>query len=40
MINYPHAHYLKMFLAKGNNVLAWNYRGYGGSSGKPSPKIL
>jgi len=34
MINYPHAYYLRYFLAKGINVMIWNYRGYGRSSAK------
>ena len=37
MVNSPHAYYLKYFLNKNINIMAWNYRGYGESSGSPNP---
>lgn len=37
MVNQPHAYYLRFFLNKDINVLVWNYRGYGLSSGSPTP---
>ena len=41
MIFESHNYYLKkLFLEKGINVLTWNYRGYGRSSGTPLPETL
>lgn len=37
MVNAPNAFWLNFFLKKGINVMAWNYRGYGQTSGVPSP---
>lgn len=37
MVNYPHNFWLKYFMNHGNNVIAWNYRGYGWSKGSPDP---
>ena len=31
---------LTLFLDKGINVIAWNYRGYGRSTGSPTPNNL
>ncbi|CDW84644.1 UNKNOWN [Stylonychia lemnae] len=36
MVNQPHAFYLRYFLNKSINILTWNYRGYGLSTGQPS----
>ena len=40
MVYGSHNFYLKFWLGKGVNVMAWNYRGYGKSSGTPTPKNL
>lgn len=40
MVHQSHSFYLKYFLDKGINVIAWNYRGYGQSTGTPSPANL
>ena len=40
MIHMSHTYYLKFFLDKGFNVFTWNYRGYGRSTGTPSPNKL
>lgn len=40
MVNQPHAYYLRYFLHKDINILLWNYRGYGRSTGKPDPQVL
>lgn len=37
MVNYPHNFWLKYFMNHGNNVVVWNYRGYGCSKGSPNP---
>ena len=37
MVNQPNAFWLNFFLKKGINVMAWNYRGYGHTSGSPTP---
>lgn len=40
MVHFSHNSYLKYFLEKGFNVMTWNYRGYGRSSGQISPHTL
>ena len=40
MVNQPHAYYLRFFLNKNINVLVWNYRGYGLSTGTPTPSNI
>lgn len=40
MVHASHNYYLKIFLDRGINVFAWNYRGYGRSTGTPNPDIL
>ena len=40
MVNQPHAFYLRFFLNKNINIMAWNYRGYGLSSGSPNPSNI
>ena len=41
MVNPPNSFYLNYFLKKGVNVMAWNYRGYGNSTGCADiPNIL
>jgi len=40
MVHASHNFYLKIFLDRGINVLTWNYRGYGKSTGTPSPDSL
>jgi len=40
MVHASHNFYLKFFLDRGINVFTWNYRGYGKSSGTPSPTYL
>ena len=40
MIHISHTYYLKLFLDRDINVLIWNYRAYGRSSGTPSPENL
>lgn len=37
MVNYPHNFWLKYFMNQGNNVIVWNYRGYGACKGSPDP---
>lgn len=37
MVNQPHAFYLRFFLNRNVNVMLWNYRGYGLSTGSPDP---
>ena len=37
MVNYPHNFWLKYFMNHGNNVIVWNYRGYGACKGSPDP---
>lgn len=37
MVHASHSFYLQLFLERGINVFTWNYRGYGRSTGKPSP---
>lgn len=37
MVNYPHNFWLKYFMNLGNNVVVWNYRGYGSNKGSPTP---
>ena len=37
MVNAPNAFWLNFFIAKGVNVMAWNYRGYGHTNGTPTP---
>jgi hypothetical protein len=37
MVNHPHAFYLRFFLNRNINVMLWNYRGYGLSTGAPDP---
>ena len=37
MVNYPHNFWLKYFMNHGNNVVVWNYRGYGACKGSPNP---
>ena len=49
MVNHPHvrlglsktpqSHWLKYFVKKGFNVLVWNYRNYGTSTGTPDPYV-
>jgi uncharacterized protein len=40
MVHISHSFYLKFFQDKGCNVVTWNYRGYGRSSGAPSPSAI
>lgn len=40
MVHSSHSFHLKYFLEKGLNVFVWNYRGYGLSTGSPSPSNL
>ena len=40
MIHASHNFYLKLFQDKAINVFTWNYRGYGRSSGYPTPNYL
>lgn len=40
MAHDAHGSYLKMFLEQGNNIMLWNYRGYGLSTGSPTPDTL
>jgi hypothetical protein len=37
MVNAPNAFWLNFFIAKGINVMAWNYKGYGHTKGVPNP---
>ena len=39
-VNFPHSYWLKFFLSKNINVLAYNYQGYGTSKGTTSPDRL
>jgi len=40
MVHVSHSFYLNFFLNRGINVIAWNYRGYGRSSGNSTPDSL
>jgi alpha/beta superfamily hydrolase len=40
MVHVSHSFYLNFFLNRGINVIAWNYRGYGRSSGTSTPNSL
>jgi len=40
MVNQPHNYWLKYFVNNGCNVIAWNYWGYGGAKGTPSPSNI
>jgi len=40
MVHASHNFYLKIFLDRGMNVFTWNYRGYGKSTGTPTPTNL
>ena len=40
MVNYPHNFWLKYFMNHGNNVVVWNYRGYGSNKGSPCPNNI
>jgi abhydrolase domain-containing protein 13 len=40
MVNSPNSYWLSFFLKKGVNVVGWNYRGYGHTSGSCNPYNL
>jgi alpha/beta superfamily hydrolase len=40
MVNESQGSYFKLFRDMGFNVFLWNYRGYGFSTGKPTPANL